>query len=700
MVIFIPLGMLASIFQIVILREFSFSIAKNELTFIVAAGFWIASCSLGSIVKIPPKFHKTILPLAFSLVFIFSTALIHIFRTLIGIKYYDSLNLGIALLLSIVLIGPTAFMIGLAFKIFAKEETEKSKEENIYAKFFALEAIGFCIGGLIFTFLFSDYANPMIFALLPLILLPNINKSNTRHISAAILVLLTIVSASYFNRILQKEFDDSKLLFNLGSRYGPVIGIRKAGVTTIFSGGSLLASSEDKESTENFIHMSLSAYGSLQKKKVLFIGAALSEQVAEILKYSPTSIDLLQINPLISRIARKKTRVENETRVNFITGDPRIYLKSAKEKYSAILMNLPPPSNIAVNRYFTEEFFRLVSASLKPDGIFSFSIPSKREILSPQFAKFDSSIINAVKKSFLNQLLIPSDSMVIISSNKRKLIDSELLDNFDRIKPETSFFTIYHFKDYLSPSMRGYILKILDKNAPPNSDLKPSGFLNYLILEQNKYLPRLNIESFRIRKAIIITLLLLGLLIIIISHLSRKSSALLNVGIVGYSSIGINSVIFVIFQSYCGALFWKFGILIALFMAGLSAGAFSINKIRIRKQLTLSFLYTCWAFAILALFLSLRGIGKTDYAEFILYLYFLICGFLTGGAYPLLAQNLLLNNFKGSSVAVAIYSADLIGAFLGTLACGIFLIPFLGIPSTLLSILFLNVIFILKNLRN
>jgi spermidine synthase len=701
MIIFIPLGIITVILQLVILREFSFSIAKHELIFIVATGLWIISCALGGIVKLPKKPIKDLkLPVITSLCFSFSICLAHLAKSLIGLKYYEATSLGIATGLSLAVIGPTAFILGLAFKqLVQKHVAGEFSSKNIFAKFFAFEAIGFCLGGVAFTFFFKDYSNPFIFSLLPLILLPDIKNLYHKSLSAALIIIITVISVISFNSIIQKEFAGADILVNLGSGYGPVIAVRKSGVTTLFSAGSLLATSEDKSTTEEFIHMSLSAEDPLTNQDVLFIGAAVSGQIEEITKYKLSSLDCLQINPLIWKFTRNLGAGELGNKINFITSDPRSYLKETGKKYDAILMNMPAPSNLALNRYFTEDFFKLIAACLKPKGIFSFAIPSKREILSPQFIKFDSSIINALDKVFASRLLIPSDSMVVIASNRGKINDRYLLNNFAKTNPKTDFFTIYHFKDYLAPAMRSYAQNLLDKKTTPNTDLDPSGFLNYLILEQTKFYPGLNLNLKTMQLAIGGLLLLSGFLIIMLSCFSEKISCLLNIGAVGFTSISLSSIIFILFQLSCAALFWKLGLLIALFMAGLSSGVFFMEKIKIDQINLLRGLYLCWIIAISILFFNLKTIGRSDYAEFIFYFYALLCGFLTGSAYPLLSQSLLRNKFKSQNITITIYSADLIGAFLGTLACGILLIPFLGITYSLLALISLNAIFALKNLR-
>ncbi len=701
MIIFIPLGIIAAIFQLVILREFSFSIAKNELSFVVAVGFWIIFCSLGSIVKTFKRPRTTLLCISASLAFSLSICLIHLAKSLAGLKYYEATSLGLVLFLSIILIGPIAFIIGLAFRHFVQEYLKANPpQKDIYAKFFAFEAIGFFLGGIAFTFYFIDYTNPLIFALSPLILLPAIKDHYKKILPALLIIIITITSAISFNSILRKEFAGANILANLGSNYGPVIATYKAGATTLFSGGSSLATSEDKSANEEFIHMSLSATNPIVNKDILFVGAPLSGQVEEIAKYKLNSLDCLQINPLISKLAENTLPAGLKNKVSFITDDPRLYLKNTNKQYDAILMSMPAPINLALNRYFTEDFFKLIPGRLKPKGVFSFTVPSKREILSPQFARFNSSIINALDRVFTHKFIIPSDSMIIIASGEQKINAGDLLNNFAKVNPRTKFFTIYHFKDYLDPAMRSYTESMLDRNIPANTDLNPSGFLNYLILEQIKFYPNLKIDFKKTRSGIAASLLLLAALIIIFSCLSKKYSCLLNTGMVGFTSISFSSIIFVLFQLYCGALFWKLGLLIALFMAGLGIGTFLLNTIKTYRASLLSGLYLFWIISIFILFWNLKIIGRAGYAELVFYLYALIGGLLTGSSYPLLAHNLLKNKFDDKNLAMAIYSADLIGAFLGTVASGILLIPFLGIPQSLLALIFLNAIFTLKNLRN
>jgi len=699
MIIFVLLGIISSIFQLVILREFSFSIAKNELAFILGAGFWIISCSLGSIARLPRKLQDLPLPLIACLSFIISIYLIHLAKLLNGMQYYEAASLKLVLLSSIALIGPTAFITGYIFKYLTLAYLNKNTaQRNTFAKFFAFEALGFFLGGLIFSLYFNNYSNPLIFSILPLLLIAGIKGIFRKTIISFFIIATTLISLRTFSPILQKEFGNSDILLNAGSGYGPIVIARKAYSTMIFSEGSLLATSEDKAAVEEAIHTGLAGINLSGEKDILFIGPALSQEINEIMKYNPGSLDSLHINPLISILSEYTTPYDIRKRVNFITDDPVLYLKETKKKYDAILAISPPPSSLSLNRYFTEDFYRLIKTKLKPAGIFSFSMPSKREILSPQFAKFNSSIINALDKVFNYRLIIPSDTMIIVASPDKEINDYDLIENFIKVNPATDFFTIYHFKDNLKPSARDYIQNRLDAKIPANTNLTPSGFLNYLILEQIKFYPDLKINQGKTGKNIIAALFIFWLLIIAFSFLSKRIYYLLNIGAVGFISIAMTAVIFVLFQAYCGALYWKLGLLIAFFMAGLSTGILIISSKQIYRPKLLSVIFLCWGVAIIALLLSLKKLGVVRYADIIFYSFSLLCGFLSGGVYPVVAQGLLESRMKEKKITTAIYAADLTGAFLGTLACGTLLIPFLGVTGSLISLLILSLTLCARNL--
>ncbi|MDP8289873.1 MAG: hypothetical protein P9M02_02760 [Candidatus Susulua stagnicola] len=693
MLIFIVLGIITSIFQLTIFREFTYSLAKNELSLMLGVGIWLVSCSLGSFLF---KKKKTLAPVTISVLFalIYSLVIfaVHWIKSFFGLSYYESVSLGFVIIAAICLISPVGFLIGYSFRVFSQNYLEKhSPKVRTFAKFFAYEASGFFIGGIAFTFLFSSYSNPFIFTVFSCLLLLVLNcEARKKIISFLVIILIAIVFFFSFKPILKFELKGANILKFEGSNYGPVILAKKFDVESLYINGSLVSTSEDKAENEQFIHSVLAA--NPKAKNILFIGSYFSGQIQEILKYPIEELDCVNINPAISSLSINKLRASQRERVNFIITDPRSYLNKNRKKYDCIIMNIPAPLSIAFNRYYSYQFFQLVKEHLNSQGIFSFRIPSKTDILSPQFIRFNSCIINTIDSVFKSRLLIPSDSMIIISSLGKKNSPGNLIENFKSLNISTDYFTIYHLRDSLDPSRITYIEKMLDRRVDLNSDFNLLGFLYYSLVEQAKFYPQISIDISMVRNIVVIIFILLVIFASGLGFSKRRPLSLFNASVVGFSSIGLSIIIFVLFQIYSGALIQKMGILVGVFMAGLSLGTYLVNLIsqKISKiRWSLSFLYLLWFVFLIGFWVGIKSFENYYQIDFVFYLGSLLSGMLTGAVYPILSGFVFNHKINFKDLAPSIYMADLAGAAIGTFVFSIFFIPFLGVGLSLLMIMFL-----------
>jgi len=691
MLIFIALGVVSSIFQLTIFREFTYSLAKNELSLILGVGVWLISCSLGSLIGRKKNYlQPAIIPPLFALVFSLVICAIHLCKSLVGLSYYEAASLGFIFIAAIFLISPVGFLIGYSFRSFSRRYLDKhSPSVRTFGKFFAYEAIGFFIGGVSFTFFLSSYINPFGFSFLSLLFLLILDTKPKAKILSSIIILLTAVFFFSFKPILKLELKGADILKLKGSSYGPIILAKKFGVESLYVNGFLIATSEDKAGNEQFIHSVLAANPKV--KDILFIGPYFSGQIQEILKYPIRSLDCLDINPTLSSLSIAKLEADQKERVNFIVTDPRLYLNKAKKKYDCIIMNISAPSNIAFNRYFSYQFFQLIKERLNDKGIFSFRTPSKADILSPRFVRFNSCIINTLDRVFKNRLLIPSDSMIVIASLGKRISPDDLIRNFQKRNLATDYFTIYHLRDSLDSGRIGYIERMLDRGVDINSDFNPLGFLYYSLIEQAKFYPRISINISLVRGLVVIIFIIVVLLASGLGFSSRKPWLLLNASVVGFSSIGLSAIIFILFQLYSGALFQKLGILVGTFMVGLSAGTFLVNSLidkifKIRRPLP--FLYLGWFIFLVGFWAGIKSLNGRCQTDLVFYSGSFLSGMLTGSLYPMLSKLIFTNKTSPKDLAPAIYRADLFGAAIGTFAFSILFIPFLGVGLSLLMIMF------------
>lgn len=699
MVIFVVLGITASIYQLVLLREFTFSVAKNELSLVVAIGVWIIFCSLGSLAGLKKKTLKiSYLPFLYSLIFSFSVSSIHLIKNLAGLSYYEAASFGFIASSAFIFFGSLGFLIGYSFCLFCRIYLKKPHTSFTFAKFFGWEALGFFVGGSAFTFFLSSYSNPYFFALIPIIFYFFIPSGFRKKIIFSFFIFASsFLFVFSFGKIISSEFQGAEIKFYQGTPYGPIIETQRNDVTSFYMNGSLVGSSEDIIWDEKFVHISLSLVE--KPEDILFIGPAFSHQLGEILKYNPENIDYLSLNKTAVNLAKERVSYKGKERINFIVSDPRKYLKSTSKKYDCIIVNKPAPSSLSLNRFFSLEFFSLAEKRLKEKGVFSFFIPSKRDILSPRFVRFDSCILNTVDRVFKNKILVPSDLMIVLASGQNITAQS-ILDNFSKRNIKTEYLTVFHLKDYLAKNRRDYVRENIDPAVGINRDFYPRGFLYYLLLQQAKFYPQFSIDIEQIKFYTILTFIFFGLFLVLASLRGKRVNCLISTFVVGFSSIAATAFIFVIFQSACGALFQMLGVLTGSFMLGLCAGSFLINAVLEKFRMKgsyLNFYFGLWVLYVLFLVLTRSFYLQSPWAMLILYFYSFFAGLLTGSAYPLISNQLAEDYQIRGNVPVFLYAADLTGAFLGTLSVSVFFIPFLGVWPGIGMVGCLLFLFFLRN---
>ncbi|MBN3040978.1 MAG: hypothetical protein JW867_07605 [Candidatus Omnitrophica bacterium] len=702
MVIFIFLGIIASVFQLTLLREFTFSVAKNELSLVVACGIWLIFSSLGSIVG----FRLRIIAvryLALFLSFVFGLCLYcsHLGKLIIGAGYYEIVSFAFGLFLSIICLGPVGFLIGYCFaqlsRFYLKEHPSSLKT---YGRFFAYEAIGFFAGGVVFTFFLCKYTNPFLFLFLPLLFafIPELRLSH-RIIASVFICCLSSIFIINFMPMLEKEFQGAQIIDIRASVYGPLIVTQRDESRSLYLNGSLLSSSDDEVFSETFIHTILSAHK--DPKKILFIGHAQGGYIQQLIKHRVQHVDCVDISAHLIDLVKRDLDIKALEKVSFIVDDPRAFIRKNSQMYDCIIMNISSPSNLNLNRYFSLEFFQMVRARLEKEGIFSFYIPSRRDIMSPQFVRFNSCIINTIENVFKERMLIPADPLIIVASDHKLPDRKTLLKTFIRRRIAAVYFTRYHLQDLLDTERSQYLEGMLDKKVRLNQDLHPNGFLYYLLLEQAKFYPNINLDVEGLRLRMLAVFALLSFILALASCIARKGFFLINVGLIGFASIGVTSILFVLFQLYSGALFWKMGILIGLFMIGLSMGAFLLNTFisrLIHEHRALIFFYCGWAIFVFVVFIAIEGSLDYAFSEGLFYFCSLLCGLFTGAQYPLMSKSILDRKLCLNNIASSIYTADLIGAFLGTIGFSLFFIPFLGVFISFCLLVGVLCLFMLKSI--
>jgi spermidine synthase len=238
--------------------------------------------------------------------------------------------------------------------------------------------------------------------------------------------------------------------------------------------------------------------------------------------------------------------------------------------------------------------------------------------------------------------------------------------------------------------------------VPLNEDLRPTGVFHGLVYWNALFSPDLA-ASFKA-----LTGLSLPVLVAVVAVALggvwvagtwvrgfRRATVPLAVGTTGFGGMAADIIVIFAFQTLQGHVYHQIGLLIAAFMAGLTAGGLATNWGLRRCRASRRWLVALEA-AVLGFWivcpLLLVGLVRLGSMEIVLPALLAVnvgAGLLVGAEFPL--ANALAAGDDTSRTAGFFYAVDLAGAFAGAVLVAVVLVPVLGVVETCLLVAVLKV---------
>lgn len=465
------------------------------------------------------------------------------------------------------------------------------------------------------------------------------------------------------------------LIFHKNTSYGKLDVTMNAGQLNYFENGLLLFSSNNEIVSEESVHFAMIQHP--VPKKILLVSGGISGTITEILKYHPIQVDYVELDPGLIRLGRRYSRMLDDKRIHIINGDARRFIRQTKEKYDVVLVNLPEPSTLLINRFYSREFFMELKQVLNPGAVVCESLPTTSDYVSKSAAKTNSTLVQTMKTRFRNVLILPGQKNYFLASDS--ILSPEIASMITGRGISNIYVNSWYLDENSLKERSEYIHSHLDKNAEVNSDFRPVAFFQQLRYWTSMF------EWNMLAAGIVILVLLFFVLI----SLNRISLGLFTGG---FTASSLELLILISFQVIYGYVFLATGIIIALFMAGLAFGAFSFNhlipvpteKKYIHMQVSLALFSLGFPFIILAL--NLPGIPVVVVQAVFVFLT-LILSFITGMEFSLASAL----GSKDITLRTSFnYSADLFGSAIGAIVTTLLLLPFLGFIASSLVMVGMN----------
>lgn len=369
-------------------------------------------------------------------------------------------------------------------------------------------------------------------------------------------------------------------------------------------------------------------------------------------------------------------RAEKDPRVRLRFGDGRWWLKQEGARFDAAVLALPPPSTLALNRFYTSGFLSLLARRLEPDGVVVYALPYSPNRLQAQETRSVAGLWRTLGSVFPHQTLLAGESLFLLASARAdlgSLTPEDVAERARRLGWQGRTLPIEAVPKAFDHARSEGIRSRLDR-APfcmPNRDAWPIGSglrsLAWLNLHAGPW-----------------PLLLLAGLAVWAWSARKRSQALTRVQkrllAAGAAAMCLELFVLTAFQSARGDLWRTLGLLFAAYMAGSALGsAWAARRTGADRVGTWT-----WGLVVLAagatggVFWSGGNLGVT--------LAVLVAGGMCAGAlYGTLTRD------ASAVEAAQAWAADLAGSSAGALLAGTFLLPMLGpyaglVPAALLAL--------------
>lgn len=710
------MGFTATASQILIIRELLVTFHGNELFLGIIFGNWLILEAAGSFFSRKKadytKRHIScfaILQMTIGFSSLFSIIFIRSFKYLFNIPTGEILGIHYVMVISLIALAPVSIVSGALFPFGCRNLHVISKKENVSAWVYVYESIGSFVAGIVFVFYLIYYLNSVELAAIILSLnlfavilyLTSAGKLNIiRNISAG---LLTLVIASFLLSVPEWIHKSSSellwyehsLIETRNSVYSNIAIIEGEDQYTFFSNGAPYATTPVPEAqVEETAHFPMLFHS--QPEDILVIGGGAGGLLKELLKHPVEKIDYAEQDPLViesfRRFSTPLTEYElDHEKVNIHLSEGRLFLRNTSDLYDLILINLPIPSTLQINRYYTVEFFEMAKERLKDNGILSITVPGSETFLSSELMELNRTIYASLKKVFPHvRIVIGGRNIFIASSDETiKTVSDGILIERLRLRDFSSWLVNEWYIRYKMDSTGFGMIeekiastesKILNHDSYPRGVYESMLFLNLIVSPSMvKILHIIDNIPFTYYLAFII---FISVAFTGIQHRKRGQLFLtFAIATTGFMSMLISILLILSFQIYYGYVYHYIGILTSLFMLGSALGAFFAIK---RIETDLIAIEIAILFLTGFVYLFILGGPETYISQFLIYSLMFMTGFLTGMEYPI-AVNRADSSYRAiSSTAGRFYALDLFGAFFGAIFTAVVFIPAIGIKNTLL----------------
>lgn len=730
---FITLGVTSLIAQVALIRELMIVFYGNEFFVGWTLFGWLFWVAAGAMVppRLPglrgggPRLLVSCHILA-ALLLPAEIALVRASRGLAGALPGELPNLLPSLAWAFLSLAPLCLVLGAQFVIGARtweSEVRGGALSGALGRVYVYETLGFVAGGLLFGWLVT--ANE--FRVAAVVGWANVIAGSALcarppHRSFALRLILVAVSAAVAVLFLRApwtnlatgrwRFPGQDLVASRNSIYGNIAVTRIGQQFNFYENGLLLGADREEMASEYLAHFPLLYHPA--PKRVLLVGGGFNGALKDILKHNPERVDYVELDPVLVQTATRYIPDDlraalGDPRVSLITTDARAYLRDLPaagdgEGYDVVIINLPNPGTILINRLYTKEFFEEVKRHLKPDGLFAIHLSFAPDYLSRELENLTASIYRTLRGVFDRLILLPEYSIFFIASPAAPLgyDPAELIRRYRERGIDGKYLVPAYIEYRLTTDRIPQVRAALDANrsARENRDAWPIACYYNLVYWMSSFQPRAARWAGRLGRIPFAVPALAAFLLVPAMAGGRRGRQARLPGVAkavgSFSLMAYEVLIILAYQAFYGYLYYRIGLLIAALMLGMAAGTWTCTQILDRVRIgVLGLVHAALVVFALAWIAFSRALASGALApsprvELAFLVLAAVAGALVGFEFPAASRLYLLGRESDYRKAGVMYGIDLLGSCAGALLVSLWILPVFGVQRTLALLVLVN----------
>jgi spermidine synthase len=574
----------------------------------------------------------------------------------------------LSIIYTLVVLTPFTFVSAFTFiriLLFSKESGQFNSGRS-----FSVETTGGILAGIIVSIMSSGILNTyqlllmvvlgfLTYLLISLYLKNKIFKSLTILLYGVVVLLLLLFNADIFFR--QQLLPGIKVINTFDTPYGNITSSSYGGEESLYYDHNLVKWQNDEIEREENIH-----YAMLQSddpEDVLLISGNVKSYLAEVKKYNTSKIYFVERDPALIKLEMPDKMAEPD-KLKVENADAYRYIRKTTDTFNVVILILPPPSTLLLNRFYTTDFFREVKRKLGRNGVFMCSPGTGENYFNKESITLYSSVFNSLSSVFKNVVPIVGNKLYYLASDGKlstSICELTKMRGIDNVYVNNSFLS-----DDLIKMKSDELLSKLNSDVRQNTIVFPVACFHF--------------QSYNLSKTIEerIPAFILLIIVFFIPLFSVRAPYMI-MYVSAASLAGFEIIMLLILQSTVGNMYQLTGLIIAGLMTGLACGSGIKNPVPNRWSVGIGSL-------IMILFYLFTGLISNGllsaYRILPVIMIILVLGFIpsffTGFIFRSLSENTVANSNHSQ-----VYSSDLTGSALGFIIISGLILPALGIRVTL-----------------